>query len=105
VTETPTTTFALAPDEVTDAGRYVQQSAANLISGLRSASAEVNGLMSSWRGTAATAYSVAWDDTHTAALSVFEALADMAELLGVVVDRTQASDTTTAGTVSSLDLP
>ncbi|MGY1939688.1 WXG100 family type VII secretion target [Nocardia gipuzkoensis] len=107
MTDTPAapTTFALVPDEVSDAGRYVQQTAANLISGLRSASADVSGLMSSWRGTAANAYSVAWDDTHTAALGVFEALADMADLLGVVVDRTRASDTTAAGTVSSLDLP
>ncbi|WP_167837819.1 WXG100 family type VII secretion target [Nocardia altamirensis] len=98
-------TFALVPDEVTDAGRYVQQAAQHLISGLRTASADVDGLMSSWRGSAAIAYAVAWDETHTAALDVFEALAEMAELLGVVVDRSQATDTNTASTVSSLDLP
>lgn len=97
--------FVLVPDDVQDAGRYMQQTAANLIAGLRTGSAEVDGLMSSWRGTAATAYAAAWDDTHRAALAVFEALADMAELLGVVVDRSQAADTGTATTMSSLDLP
>ncbi|MBF6077960.1 WXG100 family type VII secretion target [Nocardia beijingensis] len=99
------TNFAVVPDEVSDAGRYVQQTAANLIGGLRSASAEVDGLMSSWRGGAATAYAGAWDETHRAALDVFEALADMAELLGVVVDRTAATDTASAGTFGSLSLP
>ncbi|MGX1775531.1 WXG100 family type VII secretion target [Nocardia brasiliensis] len=101
----PAVTFALVPDEVTDAARYVQQAAANLIAGLRSGSAEVDGLMTTWHGTAATSYAAAWDETHRAALSVFEALADMAELLGVVVDRSQATDTGTATAVSSLDLP
>ncbi|ASF10386.1 hypothetical protein CEQ30_26790 [Nocardia brasiliensis] len=101
----PAVTFALVPDEVTDAGRYVQQAAANLIAGLRSGSVEVDGLMTTWHGPAATAYAAAWDETHRAALSVFEALADMAELLGVVVDRSQATDTGTATAVSSLDLP
>ncbi|MEU7769324.1 WXG100 family type VII secretion target [Nocardia sp. NPDC049190] len=79
------------PEHVCDAGRYVQQTAQNLISGLRSASAEVDGLMTSWHGMAATAYGGAWDETHTAALGVFEALADTAEL-GVVVDRSAATD-------------
>ncbi|MBF6076441.1 WXG100 family type VII secretion target [Nocardia beijingensis] len=101
----PATTFAVVPEHVSDAGRYVQQTAANLISGLRSAGAEVDGLMSSWRGVAATAYAGAWDETHRAALELFEALADMAELLGVVVDRAAATDTASAGTYTSLSLP
>ncbi|WP_327109755.1 WXG100 family type VII secretion target [Nocardia sp. NBC_01730] len=99
------TAFVVVPEQVSDAGRYVQQTAQNLISGLRSASAEVDGLMTSWRGMAATAYAGAWDETHTAALGVFEALADMADLLGVVVDRTAATDTASAGNYGSLSLP
>jgi WXG100 family type VII secretion target len=101
----PTAAFALVPEHVSDAGRYVQQTAQNLISGVRSASAEVDGLMSSWRGAAATAYAAAWDETHAAALDVFESLAGMADLLGVVVDRTAATDTTNAGEYGSLTLP
>ncbi|MGW4327149.1 WXG100 family type VII secretion target [Nocardia sp. NPDC004573] len=100
-----TTTFTVVPEHVSDAGCYVQQTAQALISGLRSASAEVDGLMSSWRGVAATAYAGAWDETHTAALEVFEALADMADLLGVVVDRSVAADTAAADQYSSLSLP
>ncbi|MEU4345339.1 WXG100 family type VII secretion target [Nocardia sp. NPDC023852] len=99
------TAFVVVPEHVCDAGRYIQQTAQNLISGLRAASAEVDGLMTSWRGTAATAYAGAWDETHTAALGVFEALADMAELLGVVVERSVATDTTNAGDYGSLSLP
>ncbi|MGQ4598686.1 WXG100 family type VII secretion target [Nocardia sp. R6R-6] len=99
------TTFALVPEHVSDAGRYVQQTAASLTDGLRAASAEVDGLTSSWRGQAATAYAAAWDETHTAAISVWEALADMAELLGVVVDRATTTDTAAANTYSSLSLP
>jgi WXG100 family type VII secretion target len=93
------------PDNVTDAGRFVQQCAQNLATGMRSADAEVNGLMTSWHGNAATAYSAAWDETRTAATAVFDALADMAELLGVVVTRSVAADTSTAGTFGSLSLP
>ncbi|MET9027072.1 WXG100 family type VII secretion target [Nocardia sp. NPDC004168] len=100
-----TTTFTVVPETVSDAGRYVQQTAQALISGLRSASAEVDGLMSSWRGAAASAYAGAWDETHSAALEVFEALADMADLLGVVVDRSAAADTEAANQYSSLSLP
>ncbi|MFI9402716.1 WXG100 family type VII secretion target [Nocardia sp. NPDC052316] len=98
-------TFNLVPDHVSDAGRYVQTTAQNLINGLRSASADVNALESTWRGTAATAYSTAWDEVHRGALDVFEALADMADLLGVVVDRSAAADTGNAATISSLNLP
>jgi len=43
--------------------------------------------------------------TDTAAASVFDALADMAELLGVVVDRTAAVDACGAGAFGSPDLP
>ncbi|WP_405163891.1 WXG100 family type VII secretion target [Nocardia sp. NBC_01499] len=97
-------TLNLVPEHVSEAGRYVQTTAQNLISGLRSATADVNALETSWRGTAATAYATAWDEVHAGALDVFEALADMADLL-VVVDRTAATDTGTAAALSSLDLP
>ncbi|MEU7144187.1 WXG100 family type VII secretion target [Nocardia sp. NPDC046473] len=99
------TTFNLVPEHVSEAGRYVQATAQSLISGLRSASADVNALETTWRGTAATAYATAWDEVHRGALDVFEALADMADLLGVVVDRTAATDTSNAAAVNSLDLP
>ncbi|MFE9577858.1 WXG100 family type VII secretion target [Nocardia sp. NPDC006044] len=98
-------TFNVVPEQVSETGRYVQAAAQSLIDGLRSASADVNALESSWHGTAATAYAAAWDEVHRGALGVFEALADMADLLGVVVDRTAATDAANAAAVSSLDLP
>ncbi|MET7769021.1 hypothetical protein [Nocardia sp. NPDC005366] len=58
-----------------------------------------------WRGTAATAYGAAWDEVAASAASIFDALADMAALLGVVVDRTAAVDYSRAGGFGSLDLP
>jgi len=104
MTDAPTA-FELAPDHVTDAGHYIQAAAANLTQGMRSVSAEVDGLASSWHGVAACTYAAAWGECATAAALVFDALADMAELLGVVVDRTSAVDAYSAGAFSSLDLP
>ncbi|WP_433659934.1 WXG100 family type VII secretion target [Nocardia sp. CA-128927] len=98
-------TLTVVPEQVSAAGHYVQNTAQSLINGLRTTSSEVNALESSWRGAAATAYANAWDEVHRGAVEVFEALADMADLLGVVVDRTVATDIDTANTVSSLTLP
>ncbi|WP_028478866.1 WXG100 family type VII secretion target [Nocardia sp. CNY236] len=105
MTDSVPTAFVLVPEHVSDAGRYIQQTAQALISGLRSATIDVDGLMTNWRGGAATAYAGAWDEAYRAGLEVFEALADMADLLGVVVDRSVATDSATATGFGSLDLP
>ncbi|WP_330228760.1 WXG100 family type VII secretion target [Nocardia sp. NBC_00508] len=97
--------FAMVPAEVSDAGRYVQQAANQLISGLRSADAEVAGLMATWRGPAATAYQAAWDEARRGAVQILEALDGMGDLLGVAVDTVVAVDTGRAEATSSLDLP
>ncbi|MFQ6329664.1 WXG100 family type VII secretion target [Nocardia sp. CWNU-33] len=100
--------FSLVPAEVTDAGRYVQQTATALINGIRSADAEVSGLMTSWQGAAATAYLAGWEETRRGAVQILEALHDMGELLGVavaqVVDLDQARADVTASPTFSLDL-
>ncbi|MBH0778578.1 WXG100 family type VII secretion target [Nocardia bovistercoris] len=98
-------TFAVVPDHVRDAGRYLQETAAALTAGMRSATADVDSLLSTWRGLAATAYGGAWDSVAAEAFVIFDALADMAETMGVVVDRAQAVDYSRAGTFGSLDLP
>ncbi|MEV4127590.1 WXG100 family type VII secretion target [Nocardia sp. NPDC049707] len=99
--------FAVVPDHVSDAGQYVQQTAQTLVTGVRSADADVQGLMTSWKGTAATAYVMGWEETRDGALQVLEALNTMAELLGVVGVEYTAADTTNAAGLrqSSLDLP
>lgn len=104
-TAAPATAFALVPDHVSDAGRYIQAAADNLTQGMRSASAEVDALASTWRGVAASTYAAAWTEAATAAAHVFDALADMAELLGVTVDRAAAVDAYSASGYTSLDLP
>ncbi|WP_082393031.1 WXG100 family type VII secretion target [Nocardia arizonensis] len=99
--------FAIVPDHVSDAGQYVQRTAQTLVNGVRSADADVQGLMTSWKGTAANAYAAGWEETRDGALQVLEALNTMAELLGVAAVEYTSTDTTntTALRQSSLDLP
>ncbi|MGV9611370.1 WXG100 family type VII secretion target [Nocardia xishanensis] len=100
-----TAAFAVVPDHVTDAGRFVQEAARNLINGVRAADVEVDALMSTWRGAAATAYGAGWDELRAGALEVLESLADMAELLGVVAARVTAADLESSNALGSLNLP
>ncbi|MGW5320013.1 WXG100 family type VII secretion target [Nocardia thailandica] len=79
--------FALVPDEVTDAGRYVQQVAESLISGLRSLDTDITTLLGNWQGTSADAFSAGWNETKLGADSVLDALSTMAELLDRVSRR------------------
>ncbi|HET6424382.1 WXG100 family type VII secretion target [Nocardia aurea] len=101
--------FAFIPDDVADAGRYVQLVAESLVNGLNSLDTDISALLGSWKGTSADAYSVGWTEAKQGAETVLEALQDMAELLGVTSqafthqDQLSASDTTALS--SSLDLP
>ncbi|MEG8182582.1 WXG100 family type VII secretion target [Nocardia terpenica] len=84
--------LAVVPAEVADAGRFVQETAENLIRGIHSADADVQGLMDTWKGQAADAYIGGWEETRTAALEVLDALSAMAELLGVSAARFTETD-------------
>lgn len=97
--------FTVVPEHVSDAGRYIQQTAQELVAGVRSTDAEIAGLMSTWSGTAATAYSQGWEETRRGAVEVLDALAEMAELLGVVTERLTAADQANSTTFGSLSLP
>ncbi|MEV0248415.1 WXG100 family type VII secretion target [Nocardia sp. NPDC050712] len=97
--------FEVVPEHVSDAGRYVQAVAQELVSGLRSADSEVAGLMSTWTGGAATAYLAGWEETRLGAIQTLEALSEMAELLGVVSETLTAADQSNAGQFGSLSLP
>ncbi|MFC6011117.1 WXG100 family type VII secretion target [Nocardia lasii] len=107
--QSPATTFAIVPADVSDAGKFVQQTATALVNGIRSADLEIQGLMSTWKGRASAAYLAGWDEARDGAVDVLEALETMAELLGVTavaasdVDDRNAADT--AAVASSLDLP
>ena len=97
--------FEVVPEHVSDAGRYVQAVAQELVTGVRSADGEVAALMSTWTGGAATAYLAGWEETRQGAIQTLEALADMAELLGVVSETRTAADQSNAGQFGSLSLP
>lgn len=105
----PLNDFALVPDEVTDAGRYVQQVAESLINGLTSLETDIAALLSNWRGTSADSFGAGWTETKQGADIVLDALAEMAELLGVTSKTLDDQDQVRADTLleftGSLDLP
>lgn len=73
----------VVPEHVADAGRFVQLTADELVNGLRSLDTDVAGLLESWKGTSANTYRAGWAETKQGAVEVLEALATIAELLGV----------------------
>lgn len=75
--------LAVVPTEVADAGRFVQETAENLIRGVRSADADIQALMDTWQGKAADTYLMGWEEARKGALEVLGALSAMADLLGV----------------------
>ncbi len=99
------TNFAVVPAEVTDAGRFVQLTAESLVNGLQSLDADVSALLNSWKGTSADACRLGWDEIKYGADTVLNALATMAELLGVTSQVLEDKDRERAQTTSSLDLP
>ncbi|MBU3066151.1 WXG100 family type VII secretion target [Nocardia sp. NEAU-G5] len=96
------------PTAVSDAGKFTQDTATALRNGIRSTDTEIQALMTTWKGTAA-AYLAGWEETKRGALEVLEALAGMADALGVTavgfadIDDRRATDT--ARVTSSLNLP
>lgn len=105
----PPTEFAVIPAAVTDAGKFTQDTATALRNGIRSTDSEIQALMTTWKGQAAAAYLAGWEETKKGALDVLEALAGMADALGVTavaftdIDDRRAADT--AHVTSSLNLP
>lgn len=101
--------FAVVPAEVGDTGTFVQQTAQNLLDGVRSADSEVRSLLSGWTGAAANAYGEGWEETRRGAVDVLKALDTMAELLGVAAASYTELDDANAAAIgsrqSSLDLP
>ncbi|WP_433663193.1 WXG100 family type VII secretion target [Nocardia sp. CA-128927] len=98
-------TFEVVPTEVSDAGRFVQLTAEELVAGVRSLDADISRLLETWTGTSASVYRTGWNETREGAQTVLDSLATLAELLGVVgATHTQLDAARAAGT-SSLDLP
>ncbi|MBL1079316.1 WXG100 family type VII secretion target [Nocardia sp. 2] len=98
-------TFDVVPSEVTDAGRYVQLTAAELVDAVRTLDTEVNNLLEGWTGVSATAYRAGWDEARQGAQTVLDSLKTLAELLGVTADAHTQLDAAWTTNISSLDLP
>ncbi|MEU4414831.1 WXG100 family type VII secretion target [Nocardia salmonicida] len=97
--------FDVVPTGVADAGRYIQLTAQELVSGLSAIDSDVNNLLETWTGNSATSYRSGWDEARKGAEAVLSSLATLAELLGVVADTHTDLDTERAAETSSLDLP
>jgi uncharacterized protein YukE len=92
-------------DGVREAGQFAFRTAQDLLDALRSAGAEVDGLMAGgWTGTAADAYGAGWCELRDGGIQVFEALSDMAELLGVTAEDYSRQDHSFSSSLSSLRL-
>ncbi|WP_170112158.1 WXG100 family type VII secretion target [Nocardia fluminea] len=103
--DAPGTNFAIVPDEVTDAGAYVEQVASSLISGLNSLDREVSSVLGNWKGSAADAFGEGWTVAKEGAATVLDALEAMGGLLGVASKTIAGRDISNATTFNSLDLP
>ncbi|WP_158675555.1 WXG100 family type VII secretion target [Nocardia stercoris] len=98
--------FAIVPTDVSDAGKFAQDTATNLIAGIQSADADVKALEATWKGNAARAYIIGWESARAAAVEVLDALTAMGELLGVTVAQLDAQDARNAADIAGfLDLP
>ncbi|MFX0577598.1 WXG100 family type VII secretion target [Nocardia nepalensis] len=87
-------TFDVAPAEVTDAGRYVQLTAEELVNGLRSIDADVSKLLENWTGTSAITANEAFTKWVTGAQEVAEGIETMRTAATAARDRYQAAITT-----------
>lgn len=94
----------VAPNEVSDVGRYAYRIAQELLSGLNAVDGELDSLATTWTGNAGSAYAAGWKELHGGARQVLEALTDMAELLGVTAANYEVQDQHTEAAVSSLRL-
>ncbi|MFC6009463.1 WXG100 family type VII secretion target [Nocardia lasii] len=95
----------MVPDEVTDAGAYIQQLAESLTNGLASLDRDVASALTNWTGAAADAFGEGWNDAKDGTATVLTALAAMGELLGVASATVANLDISTATSLRSLDLP
>ncbi|MEU4599896.1 WXG100 family type VII secretion target [Nocardia sp. NPDC023988] len=105
--EVPNGAFSIIPDHVQSAGQYIQQTAQSLLMGVRATDADVDGLLETWQGPASDSFRTGWGEACTGVAGVLEALAVMADALGVTSVTLSEEDRDWAGSLadgSSLDL-
>ncbi|WP_459548331.1 WXG100 family type VII secretion target [Nocardia sp. X0981] len=94
----------VVPDHVLDAGKFVQLTADQLVNALRDLDNDIDAVLEVWKGNSATAYRAGWDETKQGAIQVLEALATIAELLGVTTRTFVEQDDNNSQSYPSLNL-
>ncbi|NKY88225.1 WXG100 family type VII secretion target [Nocardia veterana] len=95
--------FSVVPEQVRDVGIYIYGLADTLSSALDSAATDVAELLNgSWTGDYADEFSEGWSEVHDGGRRIFQALATMAEKLGVTADTFRSVD---ANTAAALNIP
>ncbi|MFF0491369.1 WXG100 family type VII secretion target [Nocardia sp. NPDC004068] len=96
--------FAIESEEVRALGRAAFEVARQCREGLSALQTDVRDLLDEWRGNNADAFGGAWDELHTGAVEVWDALAELAARLGVTVDMVDRTDQANAAGTRMLDL-
>ncbi|MEV4203234.1 MULTISPECIES: WXG100 family type VII secretion target [Nocardia] len=99
------TTLSVVPDEVKALGRLAYRVASECRTGYRSLATDTQITIDSWRGNNATIFTAGWDEFHSGADQVWDALFELAEKLGITANTLVATDQSNASGLSSLDLP
>ncbi|MEU4838716.1 WXG100 family type VII secretion target [Nocardia testacea] len=99
-----TPSIQVVPDHVLDAGKFVQLTADNLVKALQDLDTDIDAVLEVWKGNSATAYRAGWDETKQGAIQVLEALATIAELLGVTTQTFVEQDDSNSQSYPSLNL-
>ncbi|WP_063006200.1 WXG100 family type VII secretion target [Nocardia salmonicida] len=97
--QVPNAAFSIIPDHVQNAGQYIQQTAQSLLLGVRATDTGVDGLLEAWQGPASESFRTGWSEVCTGVAGVLEALAVMADALGVTSVTLSEQDSDWAGSL------
>ncbi|WP_062991610.1 WXG100 family type VII secretion target [Nocardia anaemiae] len=97
--------MSVLPDEVKALGRLAYQVAEQCRSGYSTLDTDVRAMLDSWTGNNADAFGTGWEELHQGAVQVWDALFALAESLGITAETIGQTDQSSAGVISSLDLP
>lgn len=99
-----TPSIQVVPDHVLDAGKFVQLTADSLVKALQDLDTDIDAVLEVWKGNSANTYRAGWDETKQGAVQVLEALATIAELLGVTTQTFVEQDDGNSQSYPSLNL-
>ncbi|NUS92002.1 MAG: WXG100 family type VII secretion target [Nocardia sp.] len=100
----PAPAIQVVPDHVLDVGKFVQLTADSLVKALQDLDTDIDGVLEVWKGNSADTYRAGWDETKQGVVQVLEALAAIAELLGVTTQAFVEQDDSNSQSYPSLNL-